>query len=173
MVRIALEQAQKHAAIVSLVVAGIAAATVWAGYWVWNQDRPELGVQRQLTDVIVRWQCPGDHVFEAAGSYDPRPCPTCQQPARVLVSYRCPKDGSADGQLMFDSGTHRLAAVKFGGGDWRNVTSIVPCPRCGGELRPQERSPFAQKPGRPREDAGSPAAAVAQTPTQTSPPKDP
>ena len=116
MVRIVIHGTRNKGAIASLLVAVVAAASVWAGYWVWHHDDTVVPQKRSIEDVIVRWRCPNGHVFEAKGSYDAIPCPTCSQPARVLITYRCPEHPTVDLLVMFDettgkptrSGTARL-----------------------------------------------------------------
>ena len=137
------------------MVAGIAAISVLVGYWVWHQDQATAAVQRTLPDVFVRWRCPEGHVFEDRGSYEPRPCPTCRQPARIRITYRCPKDGVFDALVMYDGATRKLSAVQFEAGPWVPITTVVPCPQCGGELRTKQRSPFE------RSDPGDRARPVA------------
>jgi hypothetical protein len=158
MVRVALEPSQKKAALVSVMVAGIAAASVWAAYWVWHQDQPVVAVQRDLTDVIVSWKCPAGHLFDARGAYQAKPCPTCRQPAQLHFIYVCPSHGNMEALVMYDEAARKLSAVRFGSGDWISVDKIVPCPKCGGEVRPKQRGPFDEIPAQQRGEGEETAA---------------
>ena|GEM_PF-4665740 len=158
MVRIVIHGTRNKGAIASLLVAVVAAASVWAGYWVWHHDDRVVPQKRSIEDVIVRWRCPNGHVFEAKGSYGAIPCPTCNQPARVLITYRCPKHSTVDLLVMFDETTGKPTHVQFEGGKWIPVSTIIPCPHCGREMHPKRYSPFEKTDTAAQRKAGGPPA---------------
>ena len=158
MVHIIIHGGRNKGAIASLLVAVVAAASVWAGYWVWHHDETVVPKPRTLKDVIVCWRCPNGHVFEAKGAYDAIPCPTCRQPARVLITYQCPKHPAVDLLVMFDEATDKPTHVRFEGGKWVPVSKFIPCPHCGREMHPKHRDPFEKTSTAAQQKAGGPPA---------------
>ena len=124
----------------------------------WHHDETVVPKPRTLKDVIVCWRCPNGHVFEAKGAYDAIPCPTCRQPARVLITYQCPKHPAVDLLVMFDEATDKPTHVRFEGGKWVPVSKVIPCPHCGREMHPKHRDPFEKTSTAAQQKAGGPPA---------------
>ena len=162
MVRIILHGGRNKGAIASLLVAVVAAASVWAGYWVWHHEERLTAVQRTLTDITVQWRCPNGHVFWLPGAYEPVACPTCGQPAQVLVPYECPKHGTVDLVVMFDKRTRQVSKVQWQSGQWISAAPFIRCPFCDQEIHPKRRTPF-DSPGTAAEK--KPPVASADTPS--------
>lgn len=156
MVRIVFPGGRNKGAIASLLAAVVAGASVWAGYWVWHRDGQVVAVQRRLQDFTLNWRCPKGHVFPHSGAYGSIPCPTCGAPAQVVITYECPAHGRFEALVMFDKTTDRPAAVQFEPGKWINVSTVIPCPRCGHEMHPTKRSPFDRVGTTSKEQPGHP-----------------
>ncbi len=154
MVRIVLEGGRNRGAIASLLVAVVAAASVWAGYCVWHHDDSVVPVQRDLKDVIMDWRCPNGHVFPAKGDYGALPCPSCGQPAHIVITYECPQHHVFDLLVMFDEQTGKPSNVQFETGNWRDVSTMIPCPACGRALHPKQRGPFDKAGSAGKQKAG-------------------
>ncbi|MCP4591313.1 MAG: hypothetical protein GY842_11235 [bacterium] len=157
MVRV-FESRRNKGAIVSLLVAVLAAGSVWLGHWVWHRDDLVVPVQRTLEDVIVTWRCPGGHRFEAHGKAEAIPCPTCRQPAQIVITYRCMEHGPQEVTVMFDPASGKPTNVQYAPGGWVEVTDSIPCPSCGRRMHPQARTPFdGQVPSANRKAGGDSA----------------
>lgn len=154
MVRIILEGGRNRGAIASLLVVVVAAASVWAGYWVWHRDDEVVPVQRDIKDIIMRWRCPNGHVFPSWGTYGALPCPSCGQPAHIVITYECPQHGVFDALVMFDEQTGKPTNVQFETGKWINVSTTIPCPTCGGAMHPKQRDLFDNTGATEKQKAG-------------------
>ena len=142
MVRIILHPERSKGAIASLLVAVVAATSIWAAYWVWHRHHDDVALQRTILDLVLDWQCPDGHQFEAKGLYTTRACPICGKPARIIITYECPKHGIYRLPVIFDELTGKPTDVRYPSGEWLHISDTVPCPRCAGEMHPKQRSPF-------------------------------
>ena len=157
MVRAILNPGRNKGAITSLLMAIAAAVVIWAGFWVWHREDQTISSQRRINDVVVRWRCPNQHVFEANGATKAIPCPTCGQPAHVLVTYVCPEHGEFEMLVMYDEETGRPCRVQWKPGKWIPVSTIIPCPQCNEPIHPKRRNPFDELTTAQKQKADAPS----------------
>lgn len=142
MVRIAFKNRVNRATLISLLVMMAAAAGIWVCYWSWHHEEELVPVQRDLGDFVVHWRCPQGHVFAAKGACQSIPCPTCRQPAHILITYLCPTHGPVGLLVMYDETTCELTHVQYGSGDWVSAVPFIRCPHCGCRMRPKGSNLF-------------------------------
>lgn len=137
MVRIGDPTQGNQTARASLIVAGLVAAVVWAGYWAWHSEQAPVAVRRGPQDFMFTWRCPQGHRFPARGAFGPRAC-TCGQPAYPVIRYRClsGRHGPFELRVMFNSDTGRVSDVEMEPDKWIPAASGVLCPVCGARMTP-------------------------------------
>jgi len=123
----------------NLAIAGSVALLIWLAWWLWQDAPPPVPKQRQLSDVTVTWRCERNHAYEAPGACGPQPCPVCGANAYMVRRYVCPKHGEFEAKLRHrrsPDGVPVLEAIRFEGQEWTESPKIIPCPKCGGSMRP-------------------------------------
>lgn len=135
MVKVKDSSPQRTAALTSLVMAVSAAVITLIGWWVWNHEEKVYAVQRDVTDVLVTWECPSGFRFEAPGACSPRPCPDTGKPAEIVLTYRCRVHGPVEVYARYQLGPDqraRLARIRYRSGEsWQPADHGVHCPVCG------------------------------------------
>jgi len=153
MVTIVRDPAERRGAVITLLATAGIAVVVLAGWAIWKDEPPPVGVQRTIEDVEVTWRCENGHEFRAAGSMTPIECPTCGAPSDVFVHYRCPEHGELPALVRFrlDSAGRQVPdQVRLGDREWWGVTSSVQCPQCGRGVAVARDDPFTRAHGRDR-----------------------
>lgn len=134
MVKIKEHKLQRKTALMSLIVALAAALSTFVGWRVWREEKVAAARQRDITDVIVTWECPSGYRFEGPGGCTPLPCEQEGEVADIVLTCECPRHGRFEAYVRYEpdeTGRARLSEVRFDGGPWEPVEDGVRCPRCG------------------------------------------
>jgi len=144
MVRIVFQPKRSKGALASLLAVFVAAASIWASYWVWYRHDQDVPAHRTPPDFRFQWLCPNGHVFEAQGAYGTLPCPTCGQPAHIVITYECPEHGTRDLLVIFGEVTEKPTYVQYEPDQWFAVSDRIPCwiPSCRHDVHQKWRDPL-------------------------------
>jgi len=147
MIRILPEPSQRRAALLSLTVAGGAAALMIGGWFAAASPAAQPAVQRTFRETTLTWRCAHGHEFKETGQFPPPTCSTCNAPSHALIPYYCTTDGGIKLEVRFAESEGRVhpapTAVRTPGLEWKPVRQSVRCPDCDSEVRP---APFTWHP---------------------------
>jgi len=152
MVRIRPEKPQRTTAVISFVMALVAALAIFLGwrFW-WRRNAPEPPRQRNITDLTVTWECPTGERFDAPGGYKPLPCSQDGDFADIVLRFDCQKHGRFDCFVRYTedaAGYSRITQVRHGQGEWLSAKDGVRCPRCERRADRPDPWPANDKKGR-------------------------
>ena len=119
----------------SIAVAAGAAVLIWFTILMWSTSTSIRAAQRDLTQVLLTYQCDDGHRFEALAADKSSACAQagCAARAWPIWSFQCTKHGAFLYQLRYtidDGGRARIKACRRPGGEWGNVAGNLKCPNC-------------------------------------------
>ena len=138
MVKVRERKPQRKTALVSLIMAVVAALLTFAGWRAWQADKSAVAKQRDIRDVVVTWECPSGERFEAPGGCVPLPCPQEGQTADIVLLCECPQHGQFECYARYqpdEAWRARLSEARFRDGPWEPVDDGICCPQCGRRAR--------------------------------------
>jgi hypothetical protein len=134
MVKVKDSRPQRRAALMSLLMAISAAFITLIAWWVWRHEEEVFAKQRDVTNVVVTWECPSGYRFQAPGACSPRPCPDTDEHAEIVLTYRCSEHGPVEVYARYRPGPdHRavLALIRYRNSEsWQPADRGVHCPIC-------------------------------------------
>ena len=119
----------------SIAVAASAAVLILFTILMWSTSTSIRATQRELTQVVVTYQCDDGHRFEAPAAAKSSACTQagCAARAWPIWSFQCTKHGAFLHQLRYtidDGGRARIKASRRPGGEWRDIAGDLKCSNC-------------------------------------------
>jgi len=142
---------------ISLWVALLTAASLFAIWRFWREEEPAPIYQRGLPDVYLDWKCEAGHVFRMRGQAEPRSCTVCGRAAYPIVRYSCPQHGDIEVSVRYAIDENRVAHAsefRVDSGRWVSGEEPLRCPRCNRVLIRKPKDPFEAAPGERRPGGG-------------------
>ena len=123
----------RRTSLTNLAIAASVALLIWLAWWFWKDAPPAPARQRQISDLLVTWQCDQGHRFEYRGACQTRSCAVCGAEAQVVYRYRCSEHGQIEARLRHGrnaAGECVLTGISLVAAEWITPPQAPTCPQC-------------------------------------------